>query len=83
MPTKLSTTVSKIKSIPNTVHGSLIEEFYNYMKDNDCSERHQNNALKVVIAYTKFLGSDTTLYDVKRKEQIIGFLDTKIKPIEE
>jgi integrase/recombinase XerD len=53
------------------------------MKDNDSSERHQNNALKVVIAYTKFLGSDTTLYDVKRKEQIIGFLDTKIKPIEE
>jgi integrase/recombinase XerD len=83
MPTKLSTTVSKIKSIPNTVNGSLIEEFYNYMKDNDSSERHQNNALKVVIAYTKFLGSDTTLYDVKRKEQIIGFLDTKIKPIEE
>jgi len=53
------------------------------MKDNDSSERHQNNALKVVNAYTKFLGSDTTLYDVKRKEQIIGFLDTKIKPIEE
>jgi hypothetical protein len=83
MPTKLSTTVSKIKSIPNTVNGSLIEEFYNYMKDNDSSERHQNNALKVVIAYTKFLGSDITLYDVKRKEQIIGFLDTKIKPIEQ
>jgi integrase/recombinase XerD len=83
MPTKLSTTVSKIKSIPNTVNGSLIEEFYNYMKDNDSSERHQNNALKVVIAYTKFVGSDTTLYDVKRKEQIIGFLDTKIKPIEQ
>jgi hypothetical protein len=83
MPTKLSTTVSRIKSIPNTVNGSLIEEFYNYMKGNDSSERHQNNALKVVIAYTKFLGSDTTLYDVKRKEQIIGFLDTKIKPIEQ
>ena len=29
MPTKLSTTVSKIKTIPNTVNGSLIEEFYN------------------------------------------------------
>jgi Rad51 len=56
MPTKLSTTVSKIRTIPNNVNGSLIEEFYNYMKDNDSSERHQNNALKVVIAYTKCLG---------------------------
>ena len=83
MPTKLSTTVSKIRTIPNTVNGSLIEEFYNYMKDNDSSERHQNNALKVVIAYTKFLGSDITLYDVKHKEEITRFLDSKIKPIEQ
>ena len=28
------------------------------MKENDSSERHQNNALKFVIAYIKFLGSD-------------------------
>jgi len=30
------------------------------MKNNDSSERHQNNALKVVIAYAKFLGSNIT-----------------------
>jgi hypothetical protein len=41
MPTKLSTTVSKIQTIPNGINASIIEEFHEYMKDNDSSERHQ------------------------------------------
>jgi hypothetical protein len=53
------------------------------MKDNDSSERHQNNALKVVIAYANYLGSDATFYDVSHKEQITRFLDTKIKSLEQ
>jgi hypothetical protein len=40
------------------------------MKDNDSSERHQNNALKLVIAYAKFLGSDDTFYGVKSENDI-------------
>jgi integrase/recombinase XerD len=83
MPTKLSTTVSKIQTIPNAINASIIEEFHKYMKDNDSSERHQNNALKVVIAYAKFLGSDKSFYDIKHKEQITSFLDTKIKSLEQ
>ena len=35
------------------------------------------------MAFAKFLGQDVTFYDVKRKEQITAFLDTKIKSIEE
>jgi hypothetical protein len=50
MPTKLSTTVSKIQTIPNAINASIIEYIY---EDNDSSERHHNNALKVVIAYAK------------------------------
>jgi integrase/recombinase XerD len=83
MPTKLSTTVLKIHTIPNATNASIIEEFHKYMKDNDSSERHQNNALKVVIAYAKFLGSDKSFYDVKHKELITSFLDTKIKSLEQ
>ena len=49
------------------------------MKSNGASERHQNNNLKVMIAYSKFLDSDICLYDIKKKEQIIEFLDTKMK----
>jgi hypothetical protein len=55
MPTKLSTTVS-IHTVTSAINGSIIEEFHKNMKDNDSSERHQNNALKVIIAYVKYLG---------------------------
>jgi hypothetical protein len=53
------------------------------MKNNSASERHQNNTLKVMIAYAKFLGPDTTFFQVKHKEQITNFLDTKIKSVSE
>ena len=53
------------------------------MKDNDSSERHQNNALKVVISYADFLGPDDTFYDIRHKEQITSILDTKIKSVEQ
>ena len=49
------------------------------MKSNGSSEHHQNNNLKVAIAFAKFIGPDVTFYDVKKKGQIITFLDTTIK----
>jgi integrase/recombinase XerD len=46
---------------------------------NEASQRHQNNSLKAVIAFAKYLGPNCTFYDLYRPEQIIPFLDTKIK----
>ena len=83
MPTKLTTTVSKIASIPNPVNSELIDDFYKYMTNNGASERHQNNNLKVVIAFARFLGKDVIFYTIQKKEQIIAFLDTKIKNIQQ
>ena len=37
MPTKLTTTVSKIASIPNPVNSELIDDFYKYMTNNGAS----------------------------------------------
>ena len=65
MPSKLSTTISKIPSIPNYTNSSLITEFHTYMKTNGASERHQNNSLKVCIAFAFFI-RDITFYDVKQ-----------------
>lgn len=79
MPTKLTTTISKIASIPNSVNSELVNDIYHYMKNNGASERHQNNNLKVMIAYAKFLGSGVSFYNIEKKEQIVTFLDTKIK----
>jgi integrase/recombinase XerD len=83
MPVRLSTTVSKIASLPNSTNAALITEFYQYMKSNGASESHQNNNLKVVIAFANFLGTDTTFLDIQLKEQIMSFLDTKIKNLED
>jgi integrase/recombinase XerD len=79
LPLKLTTTVNKIKSVPNHINSTIISDFYQYMKSNGCSEHHQNNSLKVAIAFAKFLGTNITFYDINKKEQIIAFLDTKIK----
>jgi hypothetical protein len=83
MPVRLSTTVSKIASLPNATNAALMSEFYQYMKNNGASESHTNNSLKTNMAFAKFLGPDVTFYDIQRKEKITAFLDTKIKSIEE
>jgi hypothetical protein len=46
---------------------------------NATSERHKNNNLKAVIAFAEFLGNETTFYQISTKEQVIKFLDTKIR----
>jgi integrase/recombinase XerD len=83
MPAKLTTTLSKIPQVPNKTNSAIIEEFHTYMKAKGSSEQHQNNNLKVVIAYANFLGPDTTFFHVQQKSQITAFLDKKIKPPEE
>ena len=76
MPAKLTTTINKIHSVPNPTNAEIISEFYAYMKRCDVSE-------KAVIAYAKFLGTDITFNNVKSKEQITAFLDTKAKNLEQ
>ena len=78
MPAKLTTTINKICSVSNLTNSTIIREFSEYMKWNGASEHHQNNNLKAVIAFAKFVGPDSTFYDIRTKEQLIAFLDTKI-----
>ena len=79
MPYTLTTTLSKILLIPNRINLNLINEFHDQMKSKGCSERHRNNTLHVMIGLANFLGCDRTFYDIERKEQILEFLNTKIK----
>jgi|RhiMetdeSRZDD1v2_1073273.scaffolds.fasta_scaffold32006_1 hypothetical protein len=83
MPAKLTTTINKIQKVPNPSNAEIIGEFYQYLKSSDVSENHQNNCLKVVLALANFLGTDITFYDIKKREQITTFLDTKVKSREE
>jgi integrase/recombinase XerD len=80
MPTTLSTTLRHIyDKVPNPVNSKLIEDFQSHMQGNTTSERHQNNNLKAIIAFARFLGPDTTFYQVTTRNQVTKFLDTKIK----
>ena len=49
MPAKLTTTINKIKTVPNPTNAEIIDQFYYYTKGSDVSDNHQNNCLK---AYT-------------------------------
>ena len=79
MPVKLSTTIRKIESLSNGVNSRLISELCDYMKKNGLSDSHINNTLKTNMLFSEFLGRDVSFYDVKMKEQIIDFLDSKMK----
>jgi len=79
MPVKLSTPVSKIESLSNSIHSKLTSKLYEYMNKNSLSESHINNTLKTNMLFSEFLGREISFHDVKNKEQIIDVLDSKIK----
>ncbi len=79
MPTNLSTLVSKISAIPNSTNAKIIDEFYQYMKENGASDKHMANELQTVLYYATFLGPNNCLLDINKREQAITFLNTKQK----
>ncbi len=82
MPVRLDTLVDNIeKSITNPINAKLIREFYQFMKTNETSESYQKNNLKVIINFAKYQTTDISLYDIDKKDQILEFLDSKIKNI--
>ena len=77
---KLSSIVNnKIGLVPNKENSTIIYDFYTYMQEKGSSENHQVNNLKVVIDFANFLGANITFYNICKKEQIISFLNKKIK----
>ncbi len=83
MTVRLSTTVGNIEKIVfNEKNVKIILQFFEFMKKIGTSERYQNNNLKAIIAYSKFLGPSITLDQIKNRTQITPFLDTKVKAIE-
>jgi len=79
MPVKLSTTIKNIKLLENKINSKLIIEFYNYLQSNNTSESYQNQNIKALINFAKFLGPERDFYQLSKKENILAFLDTKIK----
>ena len=70
MPTKLSTTVNKIRLLQNEENAKLVLRFYEFMKENGASERHQNNNLKAILSFSNYFGK-TSLKDIDKKEDVL------------
>jgi hypothetical protein len=71
MPTRLSTTIRNIiTSISNSSNSKLVSEFSQYMKGNGKSEKYQNNNLKAIISFAKFLGPEITFYDIQKMTKL-------------
>ena len=79
MPFKLSTTIGKIQNLPNSKNIKIVNDFLEYMRNNGSSEHHQNNNLNIVIAFGSFIGGDISFLDIIKNEQILDFLNTKVK----
>jgi integrase/recombinase XerD len=80
MTVKLSTTINNIKrDVINSENRQLLVQFFDFMKRAGTSEKYQNNNLKALIGYSKFLGPTVSFFEVENKIQVISCLDTKIK----
>lgn len=82
MPVKLSTTIKNIQTIPNENNRKLVTEFYEFMRSSGTSDKYQNNNLKTIIAFGKSLDPSESFYSISKRDQIIAFLDTKIKNLQ-
>jgi hypothetical protein len=76
---RLSTTLNNVGSMSNDENKEIILQFFDFMKRIGTSERYQNNNLNAIISYSKFLGPSVSMDNVKNKDQITAFLDSKIK----
>ena len=78
MPIQLDTVLRKIEQMPNKLNSDLLEEFYQYMRDNGTSQNYQKGNLKAMIHFAEHIGAASSFFDVNRK-RVLRFLDTKIK----
>jgi hypothetical protein len=81
MPTKLKHTLEKVRKLDNGSNSELLIEFYEYLSAARTSERYQSDILKVLVKFSKF--TNDNLMNVQKKQQVIVFLNTKMKSKEE
>ncbi|MGH9984913.1 MAG: hypothetical protein ACRD8W_13260 [Nitrososphaeraceae archaeon] len=65
--------------MPNPANAVLLNELYTFMQSTGASDSHCNNTLKTAIAFAYFLGPTESFLDVRRKDRVVAYLDTKIK----
>lgn len=52
------------------------------MRSIETSESYQNGNLKIMIYFARFLGCATDFHSIQKKDQVLSFLNTRIKDTE-
>ena len=55
MPMKLVTTLSHLQSLPSIVNRRVLLDFHEYLKEVDTTQNYQNQMLKELVPYDRFL----------------------------
>ncbi|HEX5186137.1 MAG TPA: hypothetical protein VFV86_04530 [Nitrososphaeraceae archaeon] len=74
----LKKVVENINALPNKQNSEIIMNYHNYLIEKDSSINSQIAYLKTIYYYAKYL-ENTNIIDVKQKNEIISYLNTKIK----
>ena len=82
MPQKLETVLTKVEDIGNIVNKDIILEYYRYLISRDTSINYQKDNIKLLLLFANFL-EIKTFHEVKQREIIVAFLDTRRKSKEE
>ncbi len=54
MPIKLTTLLAKVQNVRIKENAELINQFYAFMKNNNSSESHIANNLKVIVKFSNY-----------------------------
>jgi hypothetical protein len=77
LPQKLETILANVGEISNNDNKQVILEYYRYLISRDTSINYQRDNIKLIYMFAKFVGESLTLHEIKNKETIVAFLDTK------
>src|SRR5580765_5347526 len=82
MPATLSTVIKNITNkIPNPKNSSIVQDYYEFMKESGNSERYIKDCLKCMISFSVYLDSnDISL--VKNKETILNYQKSKERDVQ-
>jgi hypothetical protein len=70
MPQKLSTTISKISQVRNSINSSIIHALFIVICNQAVLKGIRIITLKAIIAFANFIGPNVSFYDIHSREQI-------------
>jgi integrase/recombinase XerD len=82
MPATLQNVLSHVQGLQNRSNAAIVQEFYEWMKENDKSEAYRKNNVKAITHFAEWLykrDCEATFFDVNKRDIFLRYLETKMK----